>query len=134
MRRTLKHSLLASIGLATVLASAMVVISPWLITLWIGHAIEASLPLLLGLGLWKVIEPGGMALGVFLNGAHMVRLQVIFSVVTATIAIFLKIILVGQIGVSGVVWATIISYLLFTVLPFGIILPKILSKGWSGHS
>jgi O-antigen/teichoic acid export membrane protein len=128
VRRTLKRSLLTSIGLAAAASTCLVLFGPRLIALWVGHAVDPPLLLLLGLGLWKVIEPAGNALAVFLNGAHVVRPQVVVGAATAACGIILKIVLVGQIGAPGVVWATIISFSLLTALPLGMMLPKLLKQ------
>jgi hypothetical protein len=73
--------------------------------------------LLIGLALWKIIEAGGNAVAMLLNGANIVRPQVVIAIVTGICAFALKIVLVGQIGVSGAVWATIIAFCLIAIAP-----------------
>ena len=128
VRRIVISSLLTSIGLASAASTCLVLAGPRLIALWAGHAVDPPFLLLLGLGLWKVIEGGGNALAMFLNGAHVVRPQIVVGIATAACAVVLKIVFVKKIGVSGVVWATIISYLLLTALPLNMMLPKLLKQ------
>jgi len=99
-----------------------------ILSLWVGHNVTPPLLLLLGLGVWKVIEAGGNTLAFFLNGANVVRLQVIIATLTAISAITLKIFLVQKIGVAGVVWAMVVSYLFFSVIPLYFRIPKLLSS------
>jgi len=99
-----------------------------ILSLWVGHNVTPPLLLLLGLGVWKVIEAGGNALAAFLNGANVVRLQVIIATLTAISAIILKIFLVQKIGVAGVVWATAVSYLCFAAVPYFFLTSGILHK------
>jgi O-antigen/teichoic acid export membrane protein len=126
VRRTLLRSTTTAVLVSAVCCCALVLLGPTLIKLWVGSAIQAPLGLLLGLALWKVIEAGGTALAVFLNGAHVVRSQVILASLTAGSALALKVLLVGRLGVSGAVWATICAYLVFTAVPIALLIPRIL--------
>jgi len=117
IRRTLRRSLFLSTATAATASTALIVLGPWLISLWIGGTFSPSLLLLLGLGVWKTVEAGGNAVAMFLNGASVVRFQVIVAITTAAVAIVLKVVLVDRIGVSGAVWASSIAYLCLAALP-----------------
>jgi O-antigen/teichoic acid export membrane protein len=127
VRRTLKRSLLTAVGFSAPISMILVFAGPWIIGLWVGHAVEPPFLLLLGLGLWKVIEAGGNAVAMFLNGAHIVKLQVVIACFFACSCILLKWILVGEIGVSGTVWATIATYLVLATVPYLVLVPRILA-------
>jgi Na+-driven multidrug efflux pump len=60
-----------------------------------------------------------------LNGAHVVKPQVVMALLTACAALSLKIMLVKSMGVSGAVWATTLAYLLLTAIPTFFLLPRI---------
>jgi hypothetical protein len=124
----LKYSVLLSVGLAGAASFSLVLLGPTLLRLWVGHVIDPPLLLLIGFGVWKVVEAGGNAFAMFLNGARVVTAQIIAGVATAACAIVLKIVLVGQVGIAGVLWATIISYLLFAALPLGLMAPRFLRQ------
>ena len=111
VRATLLRSLVAAIGITAVLSLILIIFGTRLITLWIGPVVEAPFMLLVGLGLWRVIEAGGNAVAMFLNGASVVQFQLILAASLAILAIVLKVILVTHLGISGVVWATILAYL-----------------------
>lgn len=128
VRKTFKRSVLISVCLAGLASFCLVLLGPTLLALWVGHVIDPPFLLLIGFGVWKVIEAGGNAFAMFLNGARIVRAQIVAGIATAACAIVLKIVLVGEVGVAGAVWATIISYLLFTALPLGLMAPRFLRQ------
>jgi O-antigen/teichoic acid export membrane protein len=108
---TLLRSLFASIGVTTVLSATLIVFGPWIISVWTGPTVVPSFALLLGLGIWKVIEAGGNAVSMFLNGANVIRFQLVLAALMASLAVVLKIFLVTRVGLAGVVWATVIANL-----------------------
>ncbi len=126
VRKTLTHSILVSVALAAVASTALLLAGPWLIGLWVGKTINPPFLLLAGFAVWKVIEIGGNAIAMFLNGANIVQPQIIIATITGVSIVITKLLMVKQFGVSGIPWATIISYLTFTVLPLSIFIPNYL--------
>jgi O-antigen/teichoic acid export membrane protein len=115
--RTLRRSFLASVGLAGLGSIVLVCAGSWIITLWVGNVIATSMLLLVGLGIWQVLQPGISAIVMYLSGANALRFLAIVGVTTAILAIALKIYLVPVMGISGVVWASILSYVFCTCIP-----------------
>lgn len=124
--RTLKRSLLSAIAFACVAGAVLVALGPALIGAWVQHAVTPGLGLLVGLAVWRVVEAAGGALAVFLNGAHVIKLQVWMALPTAAVAVVLKVVLVSHFGVAGVPWAATIAWLLFTALPLAWAMPSLL--------
>ena len=124
---TLKRSFFAAVGLSALGSLVLICAGNWIIHMWVGHSITAPLPLLLGLGLLQVVQAGGGAISGYLNGTNFVGFQVVAGLFTAILAIALKILLVPIIGTSGVVWATILSYFLLTLVPSYFFLRKHMS-------
>ncbi len=120
-----KRSLRLAIGISTACSILLIITGPWIIAGWVHNMVTPSLLLLVGFGLWKVLESAGNALAVFLNGARIIQFQVIVSIMTAISAITLKILFVSRIGLPGVVWATIFSFTIFTILPASFYIRKI---------
>lgn len=108
---TLLRSFWAGVVTAAVLSSILVIFGNYLIKLWIGPTVEPPFMLLLGLGLWRVMDSGGNAVSMLLNGANAIRFVSIVGIVTAALAIALKVALIGNFGISGVIWATIVANL-----------------------
>lgn len=110
--RTLRRSFITSVGLAGLGAIVLVCAGNWVIKLWVGNVIATSMLLLVAFGIWQVVQAGGFAFSMYLNGTNGLRFQAVVSIVNAFLAVTLKIYFVPIFGTSGVVWATIISYLL----------------------
>lgn len=127
-RQTLLRSLQVAIGYSAVLSIPLIFLSPWIIHHWVGGAVNPPFLLLLGLGIWKILEAGGLALGMFLNGAHEVKPQVVIATATAIVSIVTEIALVRVIGVSGAVIATLFAFTLCAVIPYTMLVPRILRK------
>lgn len=127
VRQILRKSVIASFLISVPLSLGLIIFGPRLLSAWLGHAVTPPLTLLLGMGLWKVLESLGNSLGAFLNGANVVRMQVVVSSTMALCAVVLKLILVRSFGVSGAVWATLLAYSLLVLVPYSLWLPKILS-------
>ena len=53
----------------------------------------------------------------FMNGANIVRFQVVQALSFGLLAFALKLVLVSPLGAAGIVWATDIAYIV-TTLPF----------------
>ncbi|MGD9669406.1 MAG: polysaccharide biosynthesis C-terminal domain-containing protein [Hyphomicrobiaceae bacterium] len=117
VRMALVRSVLLNLAFAGVLSVAMVVSAPMVIEWGVGTVVAPSALLLVAFGAWKVIEAGGNALSMYLNGARIERFQIVASVVTTVCAVIRKIVLIDQFGTSGVLWATSISYLACIVIP-----------------
>ena len=117
VRRAFGRSLIVALSVASVMSLGLAIAAPTLLSYWVGRPIEPPWLLLIGLALWKVIEAGGNAVAMLLNGANVVRPQIIIAVLTGVCAIILKIVLVGHIGVSGAVWATVIAFCLIGIVP-----------------
>lgn len=115
LRRTFCLSAQISVGGAAALALALLLLGPWVIPYWTQGTIMVPWTLLALLGTWTIIEAGGSALGAYLNGVGIVREQVVVVLSFCAVALPLKVFAVVQAGASGLVAATIVSYLVTTV-------------------
>jgi O-antigen/teichoic acid export membrane protein len=129
VRRTLRRSFLLAVGLAALASVCLLLAGPMLLRLWVGDALAVPFMLMLALAIWKVIEAGGNAVAVYLNGAHVVGYQVASAVSVAVCAISLKFLLIPTYGVAGAVWATVAAYLVFAAVPYAILLPRLVASG-----
>lgn len=126
VQQTLRRSLLLSTAIAAMGSVVLVLAAPLILTLWVGHTVAPPVALLVGLGVWKVLEVAGISLGMFLNGAGVVGLQVFISIVTAAVAVLMKFTLIDLIGISGTVWATIVTYSILALLPYYLLRKKLI--------
>jgi O-antigen/teichoic acid export membrane protein len=111
------RSLSIAMGMAATGAILVALAGPTLLRLWVGPSIHATPLLLIGFAIWKVIESGGNSVAMLLNGAHVVRFQLIVSTITGVAVLALKFLLVKHIGIPGTVFATITGYLIFSLVP-----------------
>lgn len=128
IKKVFVRSLKISITISFVLALMLVVFADDILSIWVGHQVSPPFLLLLGLGVWKIFEGWGIAVAAFLNGANIVRLQAILAILMALTAIILKILLIASSGVAGVVWGTIIAYIIVIFAPLSFMLPKLLKQ------
>ncbi|MBV8663866.1 MAG: hypothetical protein JO107_12250 [Hyphomicrobiales bacterium] len=125
-RRTLKRSLALSVAVASVLSLLLATAGPRLLALWVGSAVAPPASLLFALAIWKVVETGGAAVAMFLNGAKVIAFQVIAGLAFAALAIPMKIVLLRALGSAGIVIATTVAYLICVAGPLFLLRRRIL--------
>jgi O-antigen/teichoic acid export membrane protein len=128
VRRTLRNSLLVVFFTACAASVLLLVLTPTILHLWVDSRIHPTFFLILGLAIWSIIDSCGTTLAMFLNGAAVVRFQIIVSISFGISCVCLKVFLVRRFGVVGVPWATIVSYTLIGVLPWIVLLPSVLQR------
>ncbi len=117
VRQTLRRSLQLTTLAATLLAVVLVVAGNWFISLWVGSAMVANRPLLLGLGAWAVIGTVGTAAAMYLNAANRVGVQVACAIAMIPASLALKVVMVERYGPAGAPWALVLAYLAFVAAP-----------------
>jgi len=117
VRRTFLRSMIVSVLGALAVSTLLVLFGNLLLRLWVGKALDPSLPLMVGFAVWKTIEAAGNTMSMYLNGARAIRIQLITVGITAISAVALKIMLVPVFGIAGAVWSTILPYALVTLIP-----------------
>lgn len=128
VRATLRRSLWAILGLTTLASAVLLVLAYPLMRWWVGPSIHPPFLLLLGLSIWTVISSCGNALAAFLNGAGIVRFQVIVASIFGASCLLTKIYFTKYFGIVGVPWATILTYVLLNVIPCAIYVPRLLRR------
>lgn len=118
VKKTLSRSVYLTFVASGVISLAMISFGKQVISLWVGNAIMPSFWLLLALGIWQVIQASGNSVAMFLNGANVIRFQVIVASVTTIAALIAKIFLVRAMGGVGVVVGIILAYSLLTLTPY----------------
>jgi len=128
VRHTLSRTLLGVFAFASIVSAMLLVFSNKLLLWWVGPGIHPSFLLLLGLAVWAVLSNCGNTLAMFLNGAGIVKFQVIVATIFGIGCLLVKILLTRHYGIAGVPWATVITYALLTVLPCAWYVPRLLRK------
>jgi O-antigen/teichoic acid export membrane protein len=129
IRATFGRSTRLSFLVAGLLSAGLVAVGIPLIALWLGaSAVQPSFGLVLAFGIWTTISAVGTSISVLLNGAQVMRFQVISATLMATANIVLSVALTSRIGVAGVVWGSIIAYSVFSLLPVLLYLPRLFAR------
>lgn len=91
---------------------------------WVGQTIQVPFNLMLSLFFWTILTIIGGNFSSLLNGLNIIKFQVLTSVAMAIANVVLSVILVQRIGVSGVVWGSVISLFLFVYVPTSVFIWK----------
>lgn len=118
IRQTLKNSMAITFGSALIGALVVLTFHDWLITHWTSNSVQVPMLLATTYAAWTIVEATGNTFAMFLNGLGILRAQLIVVSLFCTVAIPLKLLLVNQIGLVGVIMATLISYCLTVALPY----------------
>lgn len=114
-RRVLVRSLLVAGSFASVASLTLVLTIGWITTHWLKTTFAPPLSLCIVLGIWTVVDAMGAVSGVFMNGANLVRIQVVLALTMAATAFAGKWYLTPLLGPTGAVLATLIAYSLISV-------------------
>jgi O-antigen/teichoic acid export membrane protein len=128
VRLTFRRSLHLVVAIGIPSSVVLVVLSDPLIRLWVGNAVQPSFLLIAGVGVWTVISGVGNAFAMLLNGAQVIRFQVIVASIMAVSNIVLSILLTQRIGVAGVVWGSVIAYSALELIPLALYLPRLFAR------
>lgn len=129
LRVTFRRSVRLAWAVAVPISAALVLLGVPLIAVWVGTAVvQPSFGLVLAFGVWTVLFAVGTAMAMLLNGAEVVKFQVVAALAMATTNIGLSIVLASRIGVAGVVWASVIAYSACTLIPTILFLPRLFAR------
>lgn len=118
VRAVLMKSIRLSLLFSAAMALAIGLMSNYLFSIWLGKGISIVPSLIIALGVWKVVEALASAMAMFLNGVNVVKVQVVVSLTTASLAILMKIMLIGTVGISAVVISSIVTFLIAALIPY----------------
>jgi O-antigen/teichoic acid export membrane protein len=128
LKQTLYRSLFLALLVAVLANSVLVFTSTAILRMWVGPQIAPSFALLVGLAISQTLMAITTPISVLLNGLKVLRVQAICFALMAIVNISASIYLTHRIGISGVVYGSIIAQLLCLILPASMLLPKFLSS------
>jgi O-antigen/teichoic acid export membrane protein len=128
VKRTLARSLSATV-IGTSFASLLVVLSAnAILRVWAGGTVHSTPLLLVGFGVWTILNTGGVAVAMFLNGVGAIRFQAVCAAIMGATALALKIVMARTFGLPGIIWGTIVAYTLCTAIPIGLYIPRLMRE------
>jgi O-antigen/teichoic acid export membrane protein len=118
VRRTLFRSLLLVFSGACLASGAMLFLSRRLIFWWVGTHVSPPTLLLAGMAIWTLLECCGTTVAMFLNGASLMRFQIVVASLFGTACIATKVVLIRRYGIGAIPWSTSGTYVLFCAIPY----------------
>jgi O-antigen/teichoic acid export membrane protein len=122
LRRAVKGGLLLSISGAGLLA---LVARPF-IDVWAGF--RPPYLLIVAAAIWVVVMTLGAVLAMFLNGARVIRAQIVLALGMMIANLGLSIAFTYWVGVSGVIWGSITAEGAAVVIILAVVVPRVLSR------
>lgn len=126
--KTLGRSIRLALLINVPAAVLLVITGPFILRLWVGSAVSPTLLLLVGLGIWIVMNSFIGPLAMLLNGANVIAFQAVCAILMAVANVAVSVFLVAHIGVSGAVYGSIIAQAVFVLLPSAWYVPRLLAR------
>jgi O-antigen/teichoic acid export membrane protein len=128
VKKTLRNSLLATAVLASTMSLAVLRWSDFLLQHWVRGQVHPPPMLLAGFALWVVFEAGGSALAMFLNGAGIIKFQMIVATLFGIACILAKFYGAQRYGAAAIPWAAVAMYSVCHVIPCFLFVPGMVSS------
>jgi O-antigen/teichoic acid export membrane protein len=125
-RRTLRRSVMIALAASAASGLGLVILGPWAIEVWTRGAVHPPFMLLVGAALWSVTSATFNAIAMLLNAANVVAFQSIAASVMAVASISASILFGHLFGLSGIVWGTLIAYVVCSAVPVCVYLPRLM--------
>ena len=133
VRSALRRSIGLAFAFAVVTSLLIVAVHRPLLDLWVGTGFPAHFELVAALGVWTVLWSVGTTLSVFLNGAEFLKFQIGLAVAMAVTNVILSVFLTTSVGVSGVVWGSVVAYAAVTLVPLALFMPRLMARVVADH-
>jgi len=117
VRQTLLRTMAATALLAVPAVILLVIVGQDLVRWWVGPSLVPPTALLVAMACWTVQQCVIYPVAMLMNGAEMVRFQVIAASSMAVTNLLVSIMLTRQIGISGPVWASLLTHLVLNAAP-----------------
>jgi O-antigen/teichoic acid export membrane protein len=117
VRRTLRLATIGATAFAALTALPLVVFGRDLIRFWAGSSAVPPQTVLVWMGAWSVLLAPANSIICLLNAANKVRWQIWVGLLSAAANIALSVWWARLFGISGVIAATVVSYLAFAAAP-----------------
>jgi O-antigen/teichoic acid export membrane protein len=127
LRRAVRGGLLLSVSGAALLA---LVARPF-IHVWAGF--RPPYVLVLAAAIWVVVMTVAAVLAAFLNGARVIRAQIVLALVMMVVNLGLSIAFTRWVGVSGVIWGSIAAQLGVVLIVSTVVAPRVLNRRLSSR-
>ena len=128
IQRTLLRTVKISLGLSLCLTIPILIFGGWAGELLAARKLVPTFAVLVAVFVWTNLQAVGGVLAMLMNGLQVIRLQLVLSFLMTVVNLVLSLLLVQWIGVSGVIWGSIIAYIGCILIPYWMLLPRIIDK------
>jgi O-antigen/teichoic acid export membrane protein len=128
-RVTLKRSLIVGLSIAVPISALIVVAGQPVIKWWVGPAVVPTYLVLVAMGLWAAMGAINGSIASFLNGAGILRFQAVTAILMMVANVVFSVLLTRVLGVSGVVWGSVLSQTVFILLPTWVYIAYLFRRG-----
>jgi O-antigen/teichoic acid export membrane protein len=128
VKTTLRNSLLGTAVIAAAMSLVMFRSANFILKVWVHGLLHPAAALLAGFAVWAVFEASGSALAMFLNGAAIIKFQVIVASIFGAACVSAKLYGARRYGVAAIPWATVLTYFLCYVIPCILFVPGIIHR------
>jgi O-antigen/teichoic acid export membrane protein len=109
-RRMFKRATIFCVVCGTTIALMLIGFGRPVIALWVGLQVVPAWSLLFGFGAWAIIASYYAPISALLSGHNFIYQQLRILTLAASFSFILKIVLVGSVGISGAIWASVVGY------------------------
>ena len=128
IRATFRRSIAIGLSINVPYALLLMFFGNTAIHLWVGNNITASPIVLVAFGIWTMMNSFNGAIAVFLNGANALRFQALCGSLMACANLLLSIVLTRIIGLSGVIWGSIIAQTVLMLVPSSVYISRFMQR------
>jgi len=134
IKRTFYRSVIACVCIGIFAAVPQIVFGNAIIRFWTKTSLNISLSAFCAAGVWLVLYGYGAATATLMNGVGQLKVQIVSGALFALASIVAKLAIARQYGVAGVIWATVVTYTIFVVVPVWFVILGVLKRPLSGGS
>jgi O-antigen/teichoic acid export membrane protein len=117
VHRTLRRSVLLGAVSTAIPSLVLIPLVLPIIDIWLGGGVHPPMSVIVGMAAWATMNGIGTALAMFANGTGTLRLQVAVALAMGASNLVLSIVLVRAWGIAGPIWATVITQVVFGLVP-----------------
>ena len=124
IRITLYRSMKLTFILSILSIAIIIIFNEFILEIWLANKVIIPLSFLLAFACWTFMENMSGAFGLFLNGMHIVKPQLVSVALFVSTSLLLKLLLIEKYGIIVVPLATAFAYLMSTAVLYRFIYIK----------
>ncbi|MGW1030510.1 lipopolysaccharide biosynthesis protein [Streptomyces sp. NPDC002577] len=118
VRSAYVRSVVLATAVGALAANALVAVTPRILRVWIGDDVAIPpMEMLVALACYVAVMCASSAVSIFLNGAGVLRSQMVLASVMAVLNVLASIWSVTRLGLAGPLWSTVVTQTLVVLVP-----------------